>query len=895
MPDRYHVEAWSLPLATSTRTVARVPFVAGSFDAEVSAAGRGSLKVRKDWPRLTDVVDAANGVASLLRVFQDNVLIEEGSFFARRAARTLTDDAEGLVTLSGPGIGDVMNFGRVENFDYPVVPTVDPDWSWGAGDAINGFKNGSFEESVHINPTLTGGKYDTGTGFEDENSAGWKTRAQDPLWRSVLNPPVVASTPTAPTGTFSLVWTAGTPAAEHAYSGIEKKLRIAGGERYQFTLVLEDPSTSGDRYLFGVENVATVHHTNGFVENGIAWAELDNAVEGAGATDGTAQTFDLDVTFVAFTNYGGPRLYVARADTGAATEVLVDDYTGAGYNLGLFPWEPTSFGTVTTFEQDLTPPTPALEGDATANIVTNAANHGIGQPIEGLTPGRTYTFLAGGVHHDVGSNQDFTVRLVRTSGGTVLSSTTTAVTTGGTWTEITATAEVDVEDIFVQVLKVTSGEWWLDDMGVIFGQAAASWGDIWDQLIDDAAVDHTAEAVPFERDTLGFLTLTSTIALDSAGNAWAPAVVNFGAKRGPKYARLLSDGGARIGFEWQVRDTLTGPELDLFNPHDWATRTGGMGTNLAGTGVPEIVYGAGVTGGPLIEEPSTANRVHIEGEAGLFAVRRDTASIADFDTRELYEGHTDLLAAATIGTAADQALEERTIPNTALKVKLSPHESDTVPIPFRDFNLGDTYPINLVGDFTGDKRVVKIACDFTPGYGAYTVDFDQATYTSDPLKGTIEAVRRLIEQFESLDKPADLSGAAATVAVDAAGYPAFLVAASNAPDETKAVAHFLCDGVADEVEIQAAITALIAYIFGDDEDPSAAAHGGRGTVTLSTGLFQFSDPGTVAVAPGVSLIGSGRSTVLLADDDSSSVPVFILSDRASIGNFYVDRAGDTPG
>lgn len=894
MPDRYHVEAWSLPLATSTRIVARVPFIAGSFDAEVSAAGRGSIKVRKDWPRLTDVVDAANGVATLIRVYRDNTLIEEASFFARRVARTLTDDAEGLVTLSGPGIGDVMNYARVENFDYPATPTVDPDWSWGAGDAINGFNNGSFEESVHVNPTLTGGKYDIGTGFEDENGAGWSSRASDTLWKSVAESPVVANTPTAPTGTFSLVWTAGTLGPGNAYSGIEKKIRIAGGERYQFTLNLKDPSTSGDRYLFGVEFAATAHHTNGFIENGIAWAELDNAVEGAGATDGTVQTFALDVTFDAFTNYAGPRLYVALADAVVATEVQVDDYTGAGYNLGLFPWEPTSFGAVTTFDRDTSPPTAALDGAATANIVTNAANHGIGQPIEGLTPGRTYTFRAN-IHHDVGSNQDFTVRLVRTAGSTVLATTTTAVTTGGTWTEITATAEVDVEDIFVQVLKVTAGEWWMDLMGVIFGQAAASWGTIWDQLHDDAAVDHTAEAVPFERDTLGFLTLTSTPALDSAADAWAPALVNFRAKRGPKYGRLLSDGGGRIGFEWQVRDTLTGPELDQFNPHNWSTRTGGMGTNLAGTGVPEIVYGAGVTGGPLVEEPSTANRVHIEGEGGQFEVRRDTGAIADYDTRELYEGNTDLLAGATIATAADQALEERTVPNSAIKITLDPKESDTVPIPFRDFNLGDTYPLNLIGDFTGDKRVVTIACDFTPGTGRYTVDFDQATYTSDPLKGTIEAVRRLIEQVEFLDKPPDLSGPATGAAVVAGGEPAFLVAAVNAPDESKAVAHFQCDGVADEVEIQLAASALGAYIFGDDENPADAAHGGRGTVVLSTGLFEFSNPGTVALGPGVSLVGSGRSTVLLADDDAGSVPVFVLSDRASIGNFYVDRAGDTPG
>ena len=157
-------------------------------------------------------------------------------------------------------------------------------------------------------------------------------------------------------------------------------------------------------------------------------------------------------------------------------------------------------------------------------------------------------------------------------------------------------------------------------------------------------------------------------------------------------------------------------------------------------------------------------------------------------------------------------------------------------------------------------------------------------------------VDHLLREFTALtEEPAAVETVAP--AVTGGGEPAYLVAAYNAPDETKAVAHFQCDGVADEVEIHAAISALGQYVFGDDENPAESAHGGRGTVVLSTGEFTFSNPGTMTLSPGVTLVGSGRSTVLLADDAATpdSVPVFVLLDRASIGNFYVDEGGETPG
>jgi hypothetical protein len=75
----------------------------------------------------------------------------------------------------------------------------------------------------------------------------------------------------------------------------------------------------------------------------------------------------------------------------------------------------------------------------------------------------------------------------------------------------------------------------------------------------------------------------------------------------------------------------------------------------------------------------------------------------------------------------------------------------------------------------------------------------------------------------------------------------YTVAASNAPDAIKASANYLCDGVADDVQIQAAITALSTL---------------GGVVSLSPGTFYCSSPITID-AQSVMLMGQGASTTIL--------------------------------
>ena len=94
----------------------------------------------------------------------------------------------------------------------------------------------------------------------------------------------------------------------------------------------------------------------------------------------------------------------------------------------------------------------------------------------------------------------------------------------------------------------------------------------------------------------------------------------------------------------------------------------------------------------------------------------------------------------------------------------------------------------------------------------------------------------------------------------------FLVAASNARDEIKAVADYVCDGTADQVEINAAWTAIQNLNIG----------GGR--VVLSAGRFTASDKITVnpdQTEPGV-MVGAGRGATVIrmaGGSDTSAVRV----------------------
>ncbi len=687
-------EVWTRPdTGTFTRRFPLTDVI--DYKLQLGMFGNGKLTIPRDHPRIDDILfidtaNHANDVGTLIRPYVGSVHLHGGDFYASRMAIDYGDLGKRTAKITGGNLGFALARTRLRQFDWDVTPSADPDWSYGLGENIIG--NPGFEESADFNPGLTGGTYDISINFDDENSAGWSSQAGSAVFIAPSVDPQVSTIPAPLSGTHSLVWTAGITTAGQL-SAIKKKIRVAGGERYQFVVRFKDPSNTGDRYLFGVEGVATTHHTNGFIDNGIGWAELDNAAFDTGATDGTWQQFDLDVTFVAGDNYAGPNLYVAYADVGSASTTQIDDITLAGYNLGLYSWEPTSFAVVSLFDRDTSPPIAASEGSATANITTTASFHGIGYPMA-VVAGKTYTFSID-VYHETGSAQDFTVRMVRTvGGGPVVTTTVSVPNAGSVWTTIEVTGVPDVDAVFIQVLKDASGTWWVDNAQPFAGLSAAPVGEILGDMIADSSSDHSGD----NRTALDWIVENYSDTVDGDGVNWDNDI-NMRLKRGSTYRRIIEQ-MVKLGYEFDMKpdpsdDTII--ELSAFNPD-------ALGTDLT-TGDGGAVIDGFVSVGPLIRREPAATYMMVEGDALQWADSRNTVLETPWGEIEGYSGSKDHLEGSLAAQAASQlavvGLEE--IRYTVQGASLTPGI---------DYQLGDKIRVTPGAFPTQKYRVVGITVSY---------------------------------------------------------------------------------------------------------------------------------------------------------------------------------------
>lgn len=92
--------------------------------------------------------------------------------------------------------------------------------------------------------------------------------------------------------------------------------------------------------------------------------------------------------------------------------------------------------------------------------------------------------------------------------------------------------------------------------------------------------------------------------------------------------------------------------------------------------------------------------------------------------------------------------------------------------------------------------------------------------------------------------------------------PYYLVAASNAPARIKSMANYVCDGVDDHVQIQAAIDACLTYPAG-------------GEVVLSNGTFNCG--GSIVVRGALTIRGAGVYSTFIYMRGSTSDPVMNVS------------------
>jgi len=267
--------------------------VSSSFATDLF--GRATLTLPVNHPRMDDIlsIDPLNRVndeASTIRAYIGDTPIYD--FYAESIELNFTDTGDRVAVVEGSSRGTCFDRVMVRQFDWNANPSVQPDHLYGVG-------------GDEFDRTAVDVKLDWD--FDDDNADGWgpATALQNTNPLENESKPEI-STDEALSGTKSLKFNPnGVSGSEH--SGVEYTVDVdKDGRRITVDIALKSNTVSRRfvAYIIPDDTAASTHHsTNGFTYNGAFFVELDNVARAAakdgnpgGQTDGTWQTFALDVT-----------------------------------------------------------------------------------------------------------------------------------------------------------------------------------------------------------------------------------------------------------------------------------------------------------------------------------------------------------------------------------------------------------------------------------------------------------------------------------------------------------------------------------------------------------------------------------------------------------------------
>ena len=669
----YRLEAWNDPSSSSHEVIIKdVPINVLNAGQTLSGFTFGSLNISKDFPRLSEINDPANNVETLLRLFRDETHL--CSFYATDRDREYNH--AGLATIRGGDIHTGLIHGIVYPFDYVAgEDTLLPDWIYGPDNRY--LSNPGFESG-------TGS-----TGWEDGLSDGWAATTASGAFITPQLFYVEDDVAEARTGNNSLFIDSRGPK-----SGARRSFTATNGSA-RFTISLYVKSATGRRITAGVlaNGGYTNHHTNAFRWNGYSMAELTNAVEGAGSTDGTWQLIDLDVTLAA--DQTSFEVIVIDDETGGGDgpDFRIDDFTIAGPGLGLDPWSDDGFNldTTTTFEQDTLH---VHSGTYSAHAITDgngADKDGIQQIVIGVEEGVTYTFGIW-VYQTSGVAKDFRSILKSPDGSWYGSQVTSVPDSTWTFVAVTGVAVDAVIIVGLRVVQAGSLEFWADDAVLGEGLQEATAGEIVREVMD-------AIQLRGALDWVGITTFSDT--LDSAGDAW-DNVLKVRINRGRDMGQVM-DLLAQFGIEWYIDWTGTVYELHVYNKF-------GAGTDRTALDSPKIFPGRGLKTANIGGSSAGPNVVLAEGDGGILAEEEDVVLSAAYGRRESYAGTTDVLG--TLDAVTAEALRR----SRGRKFGLSVDYSDADFSVWEDLTLGDLLSANLPPDIDDEEfRAVSLSTTLAPG------------------------------------------------------------------------------------------------------------------------------------------------------------------------------------
>ena len=502
--------------------------------------------------------------------------------------------------------------------------------------------------------------------------------------------------------------------------------------------------------------------------------------------------------------------------------------------------------------------------------VNNSTDYGGAQILPNVEPGSRYrssvpvwaAFEFGARHVLRQMNE---VHIADGGDVTVAASTLTELTIP-TFTTGTSTTEIIYR---VGILETTDiGDVYIAIMSAVLapGEPAANFGKIMnDQLVPINA-----------RGMLTWVTPTWTDDLDSKGVAWDQPLQWTVSHRQSllqlvEFARQW--GYESSGIYWSVANSRF--QWDLFNP-------GGGGSVLT---TPVITTGDIDGTSPITHVSPSLSSAWAFGRNGIWGRYEDPDLIGAFGILESMD--LDRQGRENLVTHAMEAVEAAKTSATGQRLRLRTDRFTA----FVDVNPGDFVELNLGPRFiNGVYRVAGIT-DVDDEEGNEYQEFHVGTLVKDATTAVTDTVRELYREFKLLggqETGGAVNPAQTNVPEVAKGRP-IIIAASNASDEWKDAADFVCTGTSSDP------------IDGDTFDEAAASEltgFGNNFFQLSPGEFWFNtDPGHgVVFAADAIFQGCGSQTRLIGVVVTDSAPlirdVVLCTTTVQVRDLYVTVFGN---
>ena len=642
-------EAWTRPdTATFARRFPIVGFT--QWTMKMGLFGQGLMVTPSDWDKLNDLlyvdpIDHANDKSSLIRAFVGDAHLYD--FYASRISIDVNETGTRAATTIGGGPGSALERTRVRQYDYPLSPSVEPDWVYGYGPNLAA--NPDFDDT----PEAIGN-----ADAEDGTTLPWYTTGDPVTGLGVPNTfDAIYDAAEAHTGDWSFL------VHGDAYEGVRQDFETVPDENYPITVWYK--AAAGVQYRLSCDGASAA--VSGTFYNGSVY--VDGVGNGAYQNVGLTMTAD---------DGGEGRIHITSRQTGGIFRF--DDVTISGIGIGVSPWvqrgEMTAFEVVTTPVHD---GTHSLKWHPSSGILGNDKPAQTIQVVPSSTV-MTKTW----VYHTEAAARDF--RVVITPPGVdpnfaFIASVLFSVAPS-TWTLLSASGlswgpTVDYEVRWEETGAPTNALY-LADVEVFQGHAAATPGAIVGNLIDHAATDLAPG-----RTALAFLTPTYTSVLDSNGNAW-DGTVAITIKRGQTYRRMLEVLNQQFGYEFRTRVNPadhTEIFLDAYNPSK-------MGTDFYLTDGGAIGMAGVVSYGPVIKREPTAVYAMVEGSEQEWGEDVTETLRTAWGGIETYTGSTELLEGG-LAAAADLLTTGRDTETVVVKFQ------DPPLIPGIDYTIGDKVRLTL--------------------------------------------------------------------------------------------------------------------------------------------------------------------------------------------------------